>query len=389
VKSTADLVEEFASRGPGVSEAAAHLVSRGDEAVDAIFARAKRKLVSVPPRHLDLVAAAATSATFDRLMSWIDDDNYVVEVSAYLALGHLGDRRAARPIAERLVGEQGERISMKAGTALILLGDTSIADILRCRVDAWLAAETSAGIEALLAMASDNDASRLLWPLMVSAALTACGDQRGAPLAFQIATLPTKTLKTMVGGINLHGSFCKELRHFAARGLLAAVDTAMKIGDAKQVLAQVLAFIGTRDALDLLTKIAAVSNRETSEAAAAWINAVAGADLPESDDGRYGPIAAAWWKNTGAKLASGTCLWGGAPWQSGVLFDRLGEQYSEADEELMTVLGIRLGHETRKRGKSRAETIAELRREAAVRFTPGRLYRYGFEYDPAIVSESD
>jgi len=389
VKSTFDLLEEFATRSPEASEAAAQLIHRGDDAVDAIFARAKRKLVPVPHRHLDLVAAAATPATFDRLMTWTDDNDYEVRVSAYLALGHLGDRRAAIPIAERLVGEHGMWSSVHTGIALILLGDMSIADLLRRRVDAWLATGATARLEELLAMGREHGAARLMWPVMVAAALAACGDQRGAPLAFKIATLPTKTLKTLSGGVDLHGSFCKELRHFAAHGLLAAVGAAMKIGDAKQVLAKVLAFIGTRDALDLLVRIAATSKHETSEAAAAWINTVANADLSEPEDGRYGSVAATWWQNTKPKLMPGVCLWGGAPWRPNVLFDRLGEQYDEADEELMTVLGIRLGQEIRKRGKSRATTIDELRTEAAARFTPGKLYRYGFAFDPALVSQGE
>jgi hypothetical protein len=176
-------------------------------------------------------------------------------------------------------------------------------------------------------------------------------------------------------------SLAAELRHFAAPGLLAAVDAALRgaSNDARQTLAGVLGGIGTRAALERLVELAQTKDAATAGTAAYWIVQITAARLPEG--AHAGKGVAAWWKKSARAFPSGTVFARGRPWTVATLLGRVTDEGELPDADVLVTLGVDLGQERRRRKLDRAATIAAVRAEHE-RLTPGRLYRYGVAFDP-------
>jgi HEAT repeat protein len=376
---TADLITSFLERRASSADTAEQLLERGDELLSEILARAEHEMIPAHPALLAILSSAATPRTFDRLVAALEDPDYAVSYSAFLALGHLGDRRAAPILAQRLIADGGSATAVPCATALIQLGDHTVAPLLRRKISEW---GDKGAIDVLVTQAQRRGAAELTWALMIAAALAAYGDQSGAPVAFQLAGLPRNILRTIQDGVDLHSSFCLELRHFAAPGLYAVVRAAMEAGpECAEILTRVLAFVGTREALKLLVQLAGSENTQTSAAAAYWLDTVAHAQLKSDQKRNYGGSAVRWWRKHEESLPEGQCFYNGEPWRPETLFDRLDSVYDSGDEHLLMVLGIRINQEAKRRGKSRLQAIAVLREEAATSFERGALYRYGAPID--------
>ncbi len=381
-RSAQEIIDDIMYSRGEYSSLAAELVQHGDAAVDAIFDVVKRTTVGPPYKLLSVLAMAASPAKLEELLRTIESPIPEIATTASLALGHMGDRIAAVPLAERLLNpEWGYLAATVVDEALVRMADPRVAELMRARVDHWLGLrrELKAGWIELLNVRQGFD---LIWPATIASVLAANGDQRGAPLVFDIVSLPKARRKALSQGFELHNAACKLLMHFAGPGLLDAIQAGAKQGgnDTKQILARVLGHIGTRDAIDVLVSLSSTKHAETSEALASWLTTLAAADLPEVP--LYGEAIQSWWKKQRSNFSQDTNYQQGRPWRVDDLFDQISETNDIADHELLIVTGINIMRETRVRKATKADAVAELREESRHRFKEGRLYRHGHEVDP-------
>lgn len=381
VRSSLELVEDILDSRGDEAALALELFSRGDEAVDAIFSTVKSTMVPASHELLTVLAMAASPNKLDELRSLIDHPDNEVSTTAYQALGHIGDRSVTTLLAERLLDEKkGFVASTTAGKALAMIPDLRVADLMRERVERWLAARRK-GLDWIASLEVRHGFD-LIWAATLAAILAANGDQRGAPLIFDVVSLPKARRKALSGAFDMHDSTCKLLMHFACPGLLDAIQAGAKQGgnDTKQILARVLGHIGNRDAVDVLVGLSNTKHAETSEALASWLTRLTGADLPELP--LYGEEIQRWWKEHRSNFSPDTNYQQGRPWKVDDLLDRATEPSDIAAHELLVVTGINITREMRARGAGKAEVIAELREESKGRFQEGHLYRHGHEVDP-------
>jgi hypothetical protein len=360
------------------------LIAAGPAALTAVLERAEDTLVPAAPALMSVIAATADSSTVDRLLDLVTDPRPELSHTALLALGYLGDRRTTPAILERFISPvTGPDVCVPAATALTHLRDPAIGPPLRDLVSRWIADGHIQAIERFLNQ-RPRSAWSLMWPLTATVALAAIGNQELSSLAFDIVSLPKQRLAALPDGGSYLDSYCAQLRHLAGPGLVSACRAALEgaDSDAQSVLAEVLAGIGTREAFALMVDIAASPDREVSQTAAALLERAAGATFPRSESGHYGALASAWWQDSAPRFEHGTVYWGGRPWTPDALFDALLDEAEGPDDELRIVTGLHLGQEMRRRGTSRRDTVEACRVEANRTFTPGKLYRYGYRFDP-------
>lgn len=367
-----------------VEEAVARLAEHGHAAVVAILEYAEHTSVPAPAVLIQAIAAAAEDCTIDYLMEMLADSRTAMSHTAFRALGYIGDRRATSAIVKQLVShDTGPFVCVPAATALTMLRDPAARAPLRGLLESW-GWGRSRMIERLLVSAEKGSALDLEWPLLVVTALAALGDQDAAPLAYGIVALPKDRLAAVPDARELFSFFCAQLRHSAAPGLLAACHAALNGADheSKEVIAQVVAGIGTKDALAMLVSIAQDEQVSVSQSAAAWLERVADAHIPQTASDHCGEATRAWWSSASETFEHGVVYWNGEPWTPAVLFDALANEALEPDENLLIVTGIHLGQEMRRRGLRRAEIVRTTRAEAMLTMKAGGLYRYGYRFDP-------
>lgn len=377
----ADLVPRALEPGPAGDAAVQDLVAAGPAVIDAVMAHVRRRMTPAPPVLLRVIADGAGPAGVPPLLALLDDPHFDVQRTAYLALGTLGDRRATGPIVERLVDpELGSAFALEKGTALTLLRDPDSRAPLRALVAGWLAGGRAAALTRFNAAAREGTAADYLWPIMTAAALAAVGDHEHDQLAYDLIGQPKAAFKPVTGGTAMFPSLAAELRHFAAPGLLAAIDAALKgaSSEARQTLARVLGALGTREALERLVELAQAKDAPTAGAAAYWLVQVGGADLPDDQPARP---AATWWKKSAKAFPSGVVHADGRPWTAAAVLSRVAAEGDLPDADVRLTLGLDLGQERRRRKLSRARTIAAVAVEHES-LPPGRLYRYGTGHAP-------
>jgi HEAT repeat protein len=378
-----DLIARYLRRGPDAAAAMNGLIASGPAAVTAVLERAEDTLVPAAPALMSVIAATADSSTVDRMLDLMTDPRPELSHTALLALGYLGDRRATPAILERFISPvTGPDVCVPAATALAHLRDPATGPPLRALVSRWTAEGHAQAIERFLNQ-RPRSAWNLMWPLMATVALAAIGDQEFSSLAFDIVSLPKQRLAALPDGGSYLDSYYSQLRHLAGPGLVPACRAALDGADrdARSILADVLAGIGTREAFALMVDIAADPDREVSRTAAGLLEQAAGAAFSGSASGHYGELARAWWQEAAPRFEDGTVYWSGRPWTPDALFDSLLDEADAPDDDLRIVTGLHLGQEMRRRGASRRAAIAACRLEAKRTFTTGKLYRYGYRFD--------
>jgi hypothetical protein len=347
----------------------------GSATATAIMDRTER--IDMTPRLLGLLIETADESHIDRAIKWLGRPSIVAFVACSL-LGGIGDAAAAPALLARLCdAKEHPQLRAEAGDALRRIRSPDAAPRLRELLEGWGMPDVDAAVEKVLGEARAWDARALRPPVAASLALAALGDHRGAELVFRLAALDRATQKSLREMSMVRLDLMHALGHVVGDGLIPACTAVLKAGDAviKEQLAEVLARIGTRQAIELLVKIASYRSATLQEVGASWLAVVAGADYPEEQG-----AAKAWWDEHAGELKEDTVYLRGRPWTIELFLEEIGRRpQADADQELEIVLGVHVRRETRR--LDRGALLAGLRaRFAGTGFT-GRLLRYGFAFD--------
>jgi hypothetical protein len=377
---TIDELIDLAERARLDEEAREALRRAGAATATAIMDHTERRNSLVNWQLGEILIETADERHVSRAVEWLTRPSGLA-LSACDFLGGMGDPVAAPALLERLCDpKEHPHLRSLAGDALRRIRAPGVATRLRELLDGWGMPDLDRATMKVVGEAERWDARALRPPVAAALALAALGDHRDAPLVFRLATLDRTTRKSLreTGMVRL--DLMHALGHVVGDGLIAACAATLKSGDAdiKEQLAPGLARIGSRDAIELLVKLASYKSARLREVGAAWLADVAGANYPE-DEG----AAKQWWDEHAGAFEDGVTYLRGKPWTIEAFLEDAGKRSrADADQELEIVLGVHVRYETRTRGLDRGALLAEL----AQRFTgdtwTGKLMRYGLGFKP-------
>lgn len=374
------LAEQARHDTPEGAQAATALVGLGAAAVPAILDAVRDAPFAQVERLIAVLRRMKAPQVLDSLVQGLSAPEAEVALAVFETLGRWKDARPLRPLVDALGHPVHARMAIQA---LGRLGDPGAIEPLR-----KVASEQLAGVlepetlEAhLTTLKEEGDWSPLELVLEAAVALARLGRQDLAHVPIRVATLGRDAEDCdEVTPLRIQAS--SALKSIVAPGAFDAAVAALEDPDAEvrnNALTATL-LMGSVEAVPHW--LARISSGDSEQAALAYSTLndftgewPAGKELVETlEEGEL----EAWWRGVEARFSLDVCYRLGAPVSPHLLFPLL-EQPSLAlpvQEELEVLTGHVFGQ---------GEAPDSWWTRESARFEPGRLYRYGFKYEPRAI----